>query len=76
LFINILSAASCGQPLQVSAVPRGARMVRVAVAMNQRVDQLTGNAASAFGRTDVLIERVDLKKRRARCQFENKIFFT
>jgi hypothetical protein len=27
------SAASCGQPLQVSVVPRGARMILVAVAM-------------------------------------------
>ena len=33
LFISIRIAASCGQPLQVSAVPRGERIVRVAVAM-------------------------------------------
>jgi hypothetical protein len=34
LFINIRSAASWGQPLHVSDVPRGARMVRVTVVMN------------------------------------------
>jgi hypothetical protein len=30
LFINMRSAASCGHPLQESAVPRGAVMRRVA----------------------------------------------
>jgi hypothetical protein len=35
LFISIRSAASCGHPLQDSDVPRGARMVRVAVAMEK-----------------------------------------
>jgi hypothetical protein len=34
LFISILSAASCGQPLQESVVPRGARIVRRAVAID------------------------------------------
>jgi hypothetical protein len=33
-------AASCGQPLQVSAVPRGDRMVRVAVAMKMRTRKI------------------------------------
>jgi hypothetical protein len=40
LFINIRRAASCGQPLQVSAVPRGDRMVRVAVAMKMRTRKI------------------------------------
>src|SRR5213596_1318421 len=33
LFISIRSAASCGHPLQDSDVPRGARIVLVAVAI-------------------------------------------
>jgi hypothetical protein len=52
------SAASCGHPLQDSDVPRGARMILVAVAMKDRERKL------------------DLKKRRERCQFENEKFFT
>jgi hypothetical protein len=32
------SAASCDQPLQESAVPRGAEMVRVVVAMDKVPD--------------------------------------
>jgi hypothetical protein len=39
LFINIRSAASCGHPLQDSDVPRGARMVRVAVAIEDRENE-------------------------------------
>jgi hypothetical protein len=34
LFINIRSAASCGQPLHVNDVPRGDLMIRVAVVMS------------------------------------------
>ena len=44
-----------------SDAPRGALIVRVAVAMLTRSSR---------------IERIDLKKRRARCQFENEKFFT
>jgi hypothetical protein len=55
LFINIRIAASCGHPLQVSAVPRGDRMVRVAVVIKK-----------------IQPRKIDLKKRRERCQFENE----
>jgi hypothetical protein len=56
--MSIRIAASCGQPLHVSDVPRGDRMMRVAVAMK------------CAGR------KIDLKKRRARCQTENEKFFS
>jgi hypothetical protein len=40
LFINIRSAASCGHPLHVSDVPRGDRMMRVAVVIVDEVDEV------------------------------------
>src|SRR6476469_6799907 len=48
------SAASCGQPLQVSDVPRGARMMRVAVAMTDADGKLD---------TKKLRERCQFEKR-------------
>jgi hypothetical protein len=65
LFISILSAASCGHPLQVSAVPRGARIVRVAMVM-----------IDARSRPTRFNERIEIRKRRVRCQTENEKFFT
>jgi hypothetical protein len=59
LFISIRIAASCGQPLHVSDVPRGDRMMRVAVVMK-----------------DCETRKIDLKKRRERCQTENENYFT
>jgi hypothetical protein len=59
LFISIRMAASCGQPLQVRDVPRGARTIRVTVAIESGDDG-----------------KLDLKKRRERCQTENEKFFT
>jgi hypothetical protein len=36
--MSIRIAASCGHPLQVIAVPRGALMMRVAMVMRERVN--------------------------------------
>src|SRR5690349_5667071 len=58
------SAASCGQPLQVSEVPRGALMIRVTMAMTV-----------ARRRDDRRVGKLDLKKRRERCQFEKRNIF-
>ena len=61
LFISMRSAASCGQPLHESAVPRGAEMVRVIVAM----DKVPGLDA---WKEESSARRIDTKKRERRCQ--------
>jgi hypothetical protein len=77
LFINILSAASCGHPLQVIVTPRGAltwrlRVLIVLMCVEVPLQRPNGERRSPRART----EGSKSKNVRARCQFETEKFLT
>jgi hypothetical protein len=77
LFINILSAASCGHPLQVIVTPRGALTWRLRVLIGLMCVEMPASArARRVTFADVRTEGSKSKNVRARCQFEIEKFLT